>query len=254
MAGSPMFLAAAMILVAGPAGAQSNDLKASLAQIPGVADSPEKGTFVELVKALGQVYTDGKITIEVYPFGRSIQNVTSGAADFHIPSFISPGMSDAGFPYSWVPEKMGSFTMMLYSHRDHPITRKDLNDALARDARFPYVIEVGGGTQLMFPFPVVASNDEVASLRKLQARRIDAMIYGGEVDNLIKEMKLKMVHRAPYAQFDDVILVPKTPRGEIVKKMLDEAMKKLAASGKLQAIYARVHVPYKEWQPADQDW
>lgn len=245
----------AMVLAAGAfARAEPGDLKASLAQIPGIADTPEQGVFVDLVKAIGGAYPGGRITIALYPWGRSIQNAISGSADFHIPSFVRPGTSDAGFPYSWVPEPLGSFTLVIYSRRDRPLGRKDLLDALARGGRFPYVVEVGGGTERMFPFPTVASNDQVASLRKVQARRIDAVIYGVEADQHVKALRLDAVHRAVYGRFDDVIVVPKTPRGEEVKRVLAVALRRLKASGRLQQIYRRAHSRFTDWQPADMGW
>ena len=66
------------------------DLKASIAQLPGLADSPEKGAFIDLVKAIDAAYKDGKITIGVYPFARSVNNVIDGFADFHIPNVRNP--------------------------------------------------------------------------------------------------------------------------------------------------------------------
>ena len=40
----------------------------TIALIPGLIDSPEKGPFVEVVKAIASVYTGGKIKIETFPF------------------------------------------------------------------------------------------------------------------------------------------------------------------------------------------
>lgn len=50
----------------------SGDLQASLAILPGLAETPAKGTFVDIVKALDDVYTEGRITIQLYPFARSV--------------------------------------------------------------------------------------------------------------------------------------------------------------------------------------
>jgi polar amino acid transport system substrate-binding protein len=243
------------VLAAGAARAQSAELTISIAQLPGMADSPEKGVFVDIVKALDEEYTEGKIVIEVYPFGRSFHNVLAGAADAHIPSFVEPGASDAKFPYSWLTQPLGPITLVLYSQAGRPLTKKDLDEALAKGGKFPYVIEVAGGTEPMFPFPTVASNDFASSFRKLEAKRIDAMIAGpGAADKLLRQLELPGIHRGAYADFDDIIVVAKSPRGEAAKKRLEEPMKRLARSGRLEAIYARGHKPFEPWQPADMGW
>ena len=99
-------LAAVCLCVTVPAWSQVN-LKASIAQLPVLSESPEKGIFVELVKALDEVYEEGTIEIEVYPFARSVENVLRGNADFHIPSFRNPVIPESSLPFAFVPEPMG---------------------------------------------------------------------------------------------------------------------------------------------------
>jgi len=59
--------------------AQARDLKVSLPYpLPGLVDSPDKGIFVDLLKAMAEEYKGGKITWELFPFARSMENVEKG--------------------------------------------------------------------------------------------------------------------------------------------------------------------------------
>lgn len=230
------------------------NLIATLAAIPGLADSPEKGVFVDLVKAIDEVYTEGTIEIQVVPFARSFQMMMTGASDFHVPSFIDPNIPASEIPFGHVPEPMGKVKLLIYSNAAKPITAADIKAAITAGGEFPYVIEVGGGTELNFPFPTVGSNSDAQSLRKVNAGRIDAYIWPPEGDIVVRDEKLKNLHREIYAEFDDVVLVAKSPRGEQVAQILDAAMKELKRQGRLKQYHDRVHFPYEDWQPHLASW
>ena len=134
-------------------------------RIAGLADSPDKGTFVELVKAIGTVYTEGKITIRVFPFARSVNNVLTGLADFHIPTVRNPMVDQTRLPYGTVKVPMGSVTFVIYSNSANPLSKKMLDDAIASGKNFPYRIEVPGGIENQFPFNAASSNDVEQSLK-----------------------------------------------------------------------------------------
>ena len=55
--------------------------------------------------------------------------------------------------------------------------------------------------------------------------------------------------REAFGTYDDVLAVPRGPRGDFVDKILTEALANLSASGRLQAIYRKIHLPYDPWQP-----
>ena len=59
-------------------------LVASFAEIPGLADSPEQGVLVEIVKAIDEVWEEGTIEMIVARVARSIQNVIRGEASFRM--------------------------------------------------------------------------------------------------------------------------------------------------------------------------
>lgn len=232
---------------------QPRDLVASLAQIPGLADSPDKGAFVDIVKAIAKIYP-GKITIEVVPFERSINNVLEGRADFHIPILRNPANTALKLPYRYATEKTGSVPIVIYSNKDKIITKMTIDAAIAKGGKFPYTIEVAGGLEPVYPFPCMSSNNSEASLQKVQNKRIDAFLFGNEIDQSLKSLKLNAIHRELYGNFDDAIIIPKGPKGDEIDRILSNCLRKLNASGRLQELYKKVRSPYTDWQPTEMGW
>jgi polar amino acid transport system substrate-binding protein len=233
----------------------SGDLLASMANLPGLAEPPGKGGFVELVKSLDEVYTDGTITIEIYPFSRSVQNVIDGKVDFHVPTLRNPVISEEKLPYRTVTESMGIVVFVCYSNIDNIITRKEIMEARDKGGKFPYVIDAPGGLEGNFTIPVIPSNDLSVSFQKLQNKRIDAVLWAQEESDLtVRELKLNKIYRSHYADFEDAIIIPKGPEGEKTDKILSKALKKIKASGRQQELYKDIHVPYQDWQPSKMGW
>lgn len=229
----------------------SINLIASLARLPKLVDSPNKGAFVELVKAIDDVYIDGSIEIQVYPFARSVNNVITGQADFHVPSLRNPVVSESKLPYRFVTERMGSVSFVIYSHVNKIITKEMIDGAIAKGGKFPYKIEVPAGLEKNFNFPVIASNKLDQSFKKVNSQRIDAILWAQEESDLtLRKLKFKTIHREFWRAFDDVIIIPKGEKGDRMNKILSDALLALKKSGRLEAIYSKIHRPYNDWQPS----
>lgn len=95
----------------------------------------------------------------------------------------------------------------------------------------PYTIELAGGMQPNFPFSSVASNNTEQSLRKVQSKRIDACIFGDDVDGILKQTKLDAIHREQYGTFMNVFITPKGPKSAEIDRILSDCLRKLKASG-----------------------
>ncbi|MCX7749055.1 MAG: transporter substrate-binding domain-containing protein [Clostridia bacterium] len=240
-----------------PAASGSKDLIASLAQLPGLADSSDKGAFVDLVKAMDEVYTEGNIKIEVYPFGRSIENVSTGKADFHIPSGRPLGAKtdESKLPFRSSEKPFGVLSSVLYSNVDKKITTEMLNEALKKGGTFPYKIEVLVGSKGAIPYPSTESSDIKQSFEKLKNKRIDAFINPQEEsDKALRELKYNNIYRSLWSQFEDVIAIPNNDHGKEVEKILNDCLSKMEASGKLKELYYKIHQPYDNWQPSEMGW
>ena len=232
-----------------PGAIRAQDLKASLAYLPKISESPDKGPFVDLVKAISEIYTGGTIQISVSPMARSIDNVISGGADFHIPMIRNTVVPANSLPYKCSTEALGKVVFVIYSNKEKPITLNMLKTA--KDEKpFPYRLETGRGLEAFFDFPVTPSNALDQSLKKVDAGRVDGFIWAQEeADYTVRTLALKSVHREFYFAFDDIIVLPKGPKGDQLDAMFTKLIKSLRESGKLQAVHAKIHLPYNDWQP-----
>ncbi len=91
-------------------------------------------------------------------------------------------------PYRFCSVKMGTVYFVIYSNRDKPLTREMLDEALKKGGKSSYTIE--GGLQEYYPFPVIMENYLDRALKKLQYKRIDAIVWPQEdVDNILKQIR-----------------------------------------------------------------
>jgi len=229
----------------------AKDFKASIAHIPMLAETSDKGAFIDLTKALDNVYEEGSFAIKVYPMGRSLNNVVNGRADFHIPMIRSPYVDINTLPYRFAERKMGTVCFVIYSHKNNPITREMiLNDA--NTSVFPYKIETLRGMKdlLQFPFAIKESSQIEQSLRNIAKKRVDALIFAQEeTDFVLRKLNLASIHRSLFACWDDVIVIPKGEKGEAVDKVISSALQTLDDNGTLVELRKKIHVPFIDWQP-----
>ncbi|MBN1980083.1 MAG: hypothetical protein JW795_01020 [Chitinivibrionales bacterium] len=225
------------------------DLKASVGHIPVLAETPEKGTFIELIKAIDEVYTEGKIIINVYPFPRSVANVIEGLADFHIPLVSDPHVNMDTMPYRFATKPMGTVCIVLYTNINKKITKDMILNAIPQKP-YPYIIEMNRGNEAFYDFPSSPISEIMMSYRKLEIGRIDAFLGAQEEgDVMCRELKLKNIRRDLWEAKDDLIVIPKGKKGDEIDKILTESINTLDKNGTLKEIYSRIHLPYKEWQP-----
>ncbi len=107
---------------------QASDLIASLAYLPELAESPNSGILVELVKAIDELHPD-EVTVTVHPFPQSIDNIKKGLTDFHMPILKNPSIPDSALPYLHSTENIFQVYFALYTHKDSPVTKQALEEA-----------------------------------------------------------------------------------------------------------------------------
>ena len=227
----------------------SKDLAASVAFLPNISESPDKGVFIDLIKAMNEQYPDGKFNIEVFPFGRSIDNVVTGKADFHIPMLRNPIVPEEKLPFRYASVPMGKVYMVIYSRKDNPITKEMIEKAMTQNP-FPYKIDVMRGIEDFYSFPGEGESSIEQMMEKVDKKRIDAFVHAQEEsDFVLKQLKLKDIHREYYTSFDDVVIVQKGEKGDEADKIISDSLKALASTGRLEELHSKIHVPYQEWQP-----
>jgi polar amino acid transport system substrate-binding protein len=224
--------------------AQARDLKASLPfPLAPLVESKDEGILVDLLRAMAEEYKDGKITWEVAPFQRSMENVQSGKADFHMPQLVNPKLSPDSLPFAFSSESIFEVIFALYTNKNN----KDINPSNASS----YKIESNLGTMNFFDFKVSGSSDVESSLRKVDLGRIDGWLFAmPESDMLLKKLGLKNIKRWEFAKYDVRIVLHKDAQGKEVDKILSNLIQKLKASGKYQKIMAPIlNQKFDPWQP-----
>lgn len=89
----------------------------------------------------------------------------------------------------------------------------------------------------------------------VQQKRIDGFIITQEKsDALLRQLKIKEIHREYYQTYDDVPIVRRDSNGDEVDRILSAALETLKNNGQLQKLWEQIHAPYEDWQPSEMNW
>jgi polar amino acid transport system substrate-binding protein len=226
------------------------DLRVGAMLLPGLIESAQSGPLTDLLRALDEVYTEGRLLISVAPVGRIYEEVHAGRLDFALPSVRLPlnGRPTRPVQVRASTASFGTVSFVLYSRPGQVVTRARIESELAaRDFRLR--IEA---PMLDWGFPVEPFTDFESALRKVAAGRIDAFLWAQEEgDRSLRELGLRDMHRELYAGLQDIYILPPTPASDATDALLSRLTDSLRDSGRLQALYSRIHLPFDPWQPKD---
>lgn len=212
--------------------------KVSLAKMPVYSESVDKGILIDLVKAMAKV--EGvKIERTVTAFARSMYNVKSGKADFHLPLIKLPDSNEGTLEYDHSTETIFHVNFVLYTGSKKSINPKNLKD---------HFIETDRAHVAYFNFDIKASSCIECSLKKVAIGRIDGFIFADFAsDPHVKANKLDL-KRQLYRRFDVKIILPRGGKGGKTDQFLSSAIGKLRASGEYDKIMSKLDAPYNDWQ------
>ena len=229
----------------------ATDLRASLANLPIHSQlnplGKPHGGFVDIVRAIDEVYNEGHISINIYPFARSLNNVVKGKADFHLPLIRLPHIAESSLPYAYVSEPVTQVSFVLYSYSQRAVLNMETPGL--------YRIATMQGHSHFFPFDVTPLSDIETGIKLVAAQRIDGFIMEQDaVDAYIRQARVSNIRRTLFVTLDSCIVIAKGARGQAVDKIISRALKTLKSTGQLAEINATIHQPYNPWQPADMHW
>jgi polar amino acid transport system substrate-binding protein len=224
--------------------AQARDLKVSVpCPLSPLVDSKDKGILIDLLKAMGEEYKGGKITWDVFPFPRSLENVEKGRADLHMPYITPPNPQRIPFQYS--TEVIFKVIFALYTNKSN----KDINPTNV--TKYKIETDEGGKYVLDFNIPNITGSPSIeSSLQKVDMGRLDGWIFAmPESDLALKKLGLKNIKRWEYKKYDVKALLPLGEKGKEIDKIFSDLVKKLKASGKYQKIMAPIlDQKFDPWQ------
>lgn len=237
---SALVMAVLATTSAGSAFAAGKTWKASVAQMPVLSESKDKGVWIDLLKALAKASGD-TIEIEVVPFARSMANLMEGRADFHLPLLQVPGSPNGREKFDYSTDGTSQVNFVAYITKTSSVTVATLRKAN---------VETEAAHLEFFDFPVRPSTNIENSLKKVDAGRIDAFIFADTAtDPVLKSTKLPNVKRELYARFDVKFVLPKGGNGGATDKFLSQTIAKLRASGEWQKVTQPLNIAYDNWQP-----
>ncbi len=224
---------------------QHPDLLVTGGLIPGLADSAVLAGFIELIDALNDGYPQGKIEFRHVLSSNAYIDVAEGRADVAFPAMRLDATTEQSLPYRFASESIGRVSMVLYSHKDRPLTRERVVEAAARGQAYQ-IESVPSGLGL----PLQAITDFESAFEKIAHGKIDGLIWAQEeADLALRKLGATQFHREHFDDFDDTFVVAKSPRGDFVDAILSEAIRHLRASGRLSKLHQKIHRPYQDWQP-----
>ena len=230
---------------------EARDLVAGVSLIPPHAMEAEDGRlvggFVEVVRAIDEVYTDGTISIQILPIKRSIVTLLNRDVDFQLPYIPNPQVRQDELSVIFVSEPIVDVAFVLYSRADGQL--------LPLDDLSRFQIETLRGAEDHFPLPISGTDSFRQGILRVSKGRSDGFIAEQDASDLfIRRNKVKNIRRTLYAQWKSSITLRKEPESEELNQILSKALRRLKQSGKLQTITTSIHRPFEDWQPYLMDW
>lgn len=218
------------LLFAGPV--EARDLKATVARLPMLSESKEKGLLIDLVKAMDEVYTEGTISIEVYPSTRSLDNIINGPYDVFLPLLRSRHVNEAELPFAYTEAPLFTSIFVLYTNKDN----KEINVGNAKN----FQIETEAPLVEFFGFKANPSVSTESSLKKVDIGRVDGYIMAmAETDGVLKQLNLNNIKRFYFDTFDAAMVVKKGPKGKEVEEIMTNLLQQIKENG----AYAKIMAP-----------
>jgi len=212
--------------------------------LPSLLERDDQGPFVELIKVINKFYPEGKISITIEPVKRIYSDINNRRADFGMPTMKLSDAQESTLPTQFSHESLGKVTFVLYSNKKRPISKLDMSDPRAVNTLNIEAPPVDWG------FPVQTVVDLELSMKKLNAGRIDAVLWAQEeADYEIKKLHLNNIQRAYFNDYPDMFFMPCSKRGDFVNQAISKAIRAAALSGELQKAHDKVHHSYVDWQP-----
>lgn len=122
------------------------------------------------MKAIAEV-SEIPIEISVVPFKRSMLYVTNGKTDFHLPLIRYPEIKENTPDYDYATETIFHVNFVLYSYKNMNIDINKIQN---------YKIETDAAHTDYFNFPVTGSTRIENSLKKVNAVRIEGVIFADD--------------------------------------------------------------------------
>lgn len=244
MLGMTVLLTGLLVPTTGRAAEEKRQIRISLAQLPVVAETMEKGAFVDLAKALASKHPEFDFKYGIYPFVRSLENVATKKADLHLPFINSENgskmLASMGLEYAFEPTnrvvfalyyKRGNTKLEGWAKAGFPLAQQD-----------NFKIETDAGHVVFFDdHKLTANTCMLCMLRKVEQGKVDGMVFAAkEIDGLIEKNKIVGIDSVMFKNFTSSPVFRNTPEGKVLNRDFSVLIRQMKQSGEI----AKVMAPY----------
>jgi polar amino acid transport system substrate-binding protein len=206
-----------------------------------VPELPITTIFLEDLKNIEAANPGLKFEIAIAPFPRSIKAVVEDrTADIHYP-IIRP-IDDKALPFDVSTSATTQVPFTIYVNKSKLLDVNDLKQ---------YKIETDFAHTGVFPFPTIGSGDIGASLRKVDAGRIDGFILDEySTDKQLIAGGFKNISRKLYGWMDVCFVLPKGSKGGPLDQALTRAVEAAKNNQGYRDAIAKARALHKDenWQ------
>ncbi len=205
----------------------AQDRTVCLAALPGLADDVNHGLLVGFVRTL-DAETKTRSQIIVQPFSRCLHSVAEGDADIMLPMIETAGIETKNLKLS--RERIFRVTFSLY-------TKSKIT--LSPEVLASLKIETDLAHVGSFDFPVIGSASLENSFRKLDAGRIDGVLFARyESDLTISRLGLSGLVGQDYATYPVHAVLGQSPNSVRAEKWLSSGIDAIRAHGDINKVFA----------------
>lgn len=222
---------------------EARDLKVSMAYMPSISETKAAGVFANYIKSIDSYYDEGAMTVEIFPFARSMNNLLHGDYDMHIPLIINPLSDTTTLPYRYMSHKGWDIPFIIYSHKDKMITREQIDVAKSQKP-FPLTIATDRAHVDFFDFPTLPVSHIEGGLKQVATKRVDAYIFAlPPSDYVLKTFPTTFRSKlctSLYENFEATIVLKKGKKGSDIDAILNTSLKMMEKNGELAKFYQTI--------------
>jgi len=231
-----------VVLVAVASAGYAADYSAAVMQLP------ESDAYVALFNAIGAA-TGHTFAVEVVPPARAAMMIETKKVDVIFPATKSTDpQKNAARPMDLSAAKVFSMVFVLYANKGKPASVEQLRSGNPGNLQ----VETTASLASLFEFKPVVTTSVETSLKKVDAGRVDGLVYAQEAgDPQLKNLGLHNIVRSMYSLNEVTFGIQKGQAAGALDKVLVDGISKLKADGRLDQIisFALKNGTYNDWQP-----
>lgn len=225
----------------------ANELVLSVPTLPDLVDSKDKGYLIDLAKAMGEAINENILITGPFPFKRSIENVITGKAHFHMPLLQDPQTPEEKLPFRFSTASINEVFFVLYTLKSSPLSKNSLSNTSKIETDRAHI-----DFFKHYDFKVSPSNAIENSLKKVMAERIDGYVFAAlEVERVIKnnpEFQGKFKSEL-FQVYKGKMVLPKGPKGDALDKKISAAFETVVKNGQYEKSMGPYLEFYRNWAP-----